>query len=458
MTEIAVPPVPGAAELTTAVLEEVGVTELTPPAAADPPIVLPAVPAPTTAAEPVVPGADAVPPPEPVAEELEETVAPDPPPPVVAQTRPVNVNVSVRVDSPGDNGAVTQVNVAAGAAPAARDAPPQYQPDPPQYQAPIPVEPAGDEPALHAPDPGPGSATPETWDWTWTWGCEDDEVPVPLGTEAFARSWNWKWNWNCDTTGRRAENNDEEIGAQYQQPVTQYQPINVNVSIRFNSPGDDGPVVQANVAVAVASPDAPDPPPVPIVPIAPVAPIVPAASVAAIEGHLEVSALSMSVTEAPPQDVAAPQAARPAAPADDCCAASPTTRARAEIPAPQSVVLRRPPPTRRVVTARLRPAHVHPVRHAAAAGAGAGSAAAAQRSARTLRPAPRRASFDPSRESVLVLGSGVLAPLAAPDRGVGFTILLLLAVGFAFAAASSTVAREARAPTAEPGQRPERPG
>ena len=51
------------------------------------------------------------------------------------------MNVSVRVDSPGDDGAVEQVNVAA-AQPA-----PQYQPEPAQYQDSIP---APDAPAAES--------------------------------------------------------------------------------------------------------------------------------------------------------------------------------------------------------------------------------------------------------------------------------------------------------------------
>ena len=47
------------------------------------------------------------------------------------------MNVSVRVGSPGDDGAVTQVNVAVGGAP------PQYQEPEAQYQA--PVSPDSDE-------------------------------------------------------------------------------------------------------------------------------------------------------------------------------------------------------------------------------------------------------------------------------------------------------------------------
>ena len=45
---------------------------------------------------------------------------------------------------------------------------------------------------------------------------------------------------------------------QYQPGVTQYRPININISIRINSPGNDGPVKQTNnVAVVVLAPALP---------------------------------------------------------------------------------------------------------------------------------------------------------------------------------------------------------
>lgn len=51
---------------------------------------------------------------------------------------------------------------------------------------------------------------------------------------------NWTWIWNCG-----------ENPGQYQNTtVSQYQPSNVNISIRIASPGNDGPVSQANVAIA----------------------------------------------------------------------------------------------------------------------------------------------------------------------------------------------------------------
>ena len=56
----------------------------------------------------------------------------------VQQVQPVNVNISVRVDSPGDNGAVTQIN-AALSQPLPVATPPEvrYQAPDPQYHDPL---------------------------------------------------------------------------------------------------------------------------------------------------------------------------------------------------------------------------------------------------------------------------------------------------------------------------------
>ena len=56
----------------------------------------------------------------------------------VQQVQPVNVNISVRVDSPGDNGAVTQIN-AALSQPLPVATPPEvrYQEPDPQYHDPL---------------------------------------------------------------------------------------------------------------------------------------------------------------------------------------------------------------------------------------------------------------------------------------------------------------------------------
>ena len=51
----------------------------------------------------------------------------------------------------------------------------------------------------------------------------------------------WIWNWNCG-----------ENATQYQTGSSdQHRPVNVNVGIRIASPGNDGPVTQTNIAVAI---------------------------------------------------------------------------------------------------------------------------------------------------------------------------------------------------------------
>ena len=91
-------------------------------------------------------------PPEPAAEAPVQAApaaipVPDAPPAAaVAQTEPANVNVSVRVNSPGDDGAVEQAERRCGR---------QYRQQPPQYQEPIPAPDA--PPAASAAPPPPRS-------------------------------------------------------------------------------------------------------------------------------------------------------------------------------------------------------------------------------------------------------------------------------------------------------------
>ena len=134
----------------------------------------------------------------------------------------INVNVSVRIGSAGDNGAVTQENATAGGTPTRPDttAKPVERPTAPSSS------PAGAESA-------------ETW--YWQWDCVSmPTIPVVSPTDSWANSIprNWTWIWNCG---------DNE--GQYQDEASQYQQINANVSIRVSSPGDNGPVSQKNIAI-----------------------------------------------------------------------------------------------------------------------------------------------------------------------------------------------------------------
>ena len=185
---------------------------------------------------------------------------------VVQQVQPVNVNISIRVDSPGDNGAVTQINAAIADVTAAITtvmAPePQYQPAEQQYQAPeAQAAPAAPAPAPAAPaSPAPTAPAPaEQWDWTWQWSCGEAISPdiVLPGTSTLA-IWNWNWDWNCGGEPATGANSDSQLPTQYHASASQYQPINVNISIRIMSPGNDGAVSQTNIAksnlaVSVAS-------------------------------------------------------------------------------------------------------------------------------------------------------------------------------------------------------------
>ena len=122
----------------------------------------------------------------------------------VQQVQPVNINISVRADSPGDSGAVAQINAAVSAPVLVAAAPKvQYQQPDPQYhdlaassESPVASEaPAATTPTAEAPRVPVGS-----WDWTWTWSCGDAIAPaIVLPANYLQQIWNWNWNWNCVT-------------------------------------------------------------------------------------------------------------------------------------------------------------------------------------------------------------------------------------------------------------------
>ncbi|NUT54678.1 MAG: hypothetical protein HOQ03_01670, partial [Thermoleophilia bacterium] len=254
---VPLPAVPDLAATAAAALEEMTLPEvplpqadapelqLEPVAAVASPTTLPAVPAQTTAAEPARIGAVAAPPPEPVSRPAgapePDLPTPDAPPGAVEQTAPANVNVSVRVDSPGDAGAVEQTNAAEGATIA------QYQPDAPGYQEPIPAD--GAQAAGSAADSS-ASGNASTWEWTWSWNCLDAVPQIPSTPNGPVQNWTWNWNWDCTVPDVPGGNSSGQSGGQYQPGVSQYRPVNINISIRINSPGDDGPVTQTNLAAA----------------------------------------------------------------------------------------------------------------------------------------------------------------------------------------------------------------
>jgi hypothetical protein len=81
--------------------------------------------------------------------------------------------------------------------------------------------------------------------WDWQWDCAsapDFSAWYPTDSDRGIAPSTWIWNWNCG-----------ENSTQYRTGATtdQQRPVNVNVGIRIASPGNDGPVIQTNIAVAV---------------------------------------------------------------------------------------------------------------------------------------------------------------------------------------------------------------
>jgi len=460
--DIPVPAVPDLTEATTAVLEEAGLDELDSLTTVDPSIALPAVPAQTTAAEPVTAGAVAAPPPEPAAENPVEVApavnpTPDAPPaPDVVQSAPTNVNISVRIDSPGDNGSVEQVNVAAatGAGAGAAETAPQYQPDTPQYQPaiPAPTAPAADSaPQPPAAEPAPPA---EGGNWNWNWNCGDASPDIVLPPEVGTQNWTWNWDWNCGEPDPIPGNTAGQNPSQYQPSVTQYRPINISISIRINSPGNDGPVSQKNMAVIISAPVLPT---LRIeVPLSPVvesqsasgssetlAPLATLATLAAI-----VDEFGADPDESPTAD-------------DECCSHHEPGAVAVAAEEPQSLLVPQAPPTsRRDLSAgeRFRASVAVTLRLTKASEAAATKARPAPKPAQ-FRPAPHRAA-GPTREQAAMLSAAGFAPVNASDGRFGQLVLVIAAFAFAItlADASRSVAAEVRAAGEDPDPPPDHPG
>jgi hypothetical protein len=137
---------------------------------------VPDVPGPVSAPEPL-PDVDAVPAADP---------APKPPPaavpaPAPAGDPPANVNISIRIFSPGDDGPVTQIASGTGSGSA-------------------PGGGSGGAPPASA--PAPSSPAPTTWNWNWNWSgagaCDPGAVAPSRGVAG------WTWNWTCGAVGGTA--------------------------------------------------------------------------------------------------------------------------------------------------------------------------------------------------------------------------------------------------------------
>lgn len=151
------------------------------PAPDVPPTVAPVDDTPATAGAAMpeaVPAAEAV---QAVAQTVVSDVA-APAAAIASQAAPTNLNVVVRVNSPGDDGPVTQTNAPAGG-PAAT--PPQGPPDPAATG--VSVVPAA------------AGALPTTWIWNWNWTATDcaSGASSPAQSSVIGGTWTWNWNWGC---------------------------------------------------------------------------------------------------------------------------------------------------------------------------------------------------------------------------------------------------------------------
>jgi hypothetical protein len=168
--------------------------------------------------------------PAPVAAPPAQTLAAGPP------TTALNLNVDIRLDSGGDSGAVTQLNTATAA------------PSPPTGGVPTTGSQSGpaspSTPASSASEPG----------WYWEWDClSTPAIPVvsPNGSGATLTPSSWTWIWNCPGNSEQYQGADSG----------QYQQINANISVRISSPGNNGPVMQTNIAISTGGGrSAPEPP------------------------------------------------------------------------------------------------------------------------------------------------------------------------------------------------------
>ena len=165
------------------------------------------------------------------------------PTPTTTQVAPTNVNVSIRIGSPGDNGSVTQANVAVAAGVVAPSVT-SGSTTPSAGTSSAASSKTATTPVSPSASPAISPAAGDAGVWNWQWDC----ISAPNFSEWYSAESDrgiapstWIWNWNCG-----------ENATQYQSGSSdQHRPVNVNVGIRIASPGNDGPVTQTNIAVAI---------------------------------------------------------------------------------------------------------------------------------------------------------------------------------------------------------------
>jgi len=330
----------------------------------------------------------------------------------------------------------------------AQHQPPQYQPAPPQYQPPGTAE------AQTAPAAPAGAQS--NWDWSWSCGGSQPiavpaALPPSLSSNSLPRNWNWNWDWNCGMGKTDTDKNPGEVEPQYHGVSTQYHPINVNISIRIASPGENGPVTQTNIILAAALPPL-------------------AAAATTFDAALDLAQAPLLSTLDPNLGLTQAESSEPRptpVPAATAAAASPGERAPAGLTQSARSVAERPTTTPSTAVAAPAPLTASRV----AAPPDVTPWATTPVVPRRLRPAatdghrgrpqlrrPTRRPLPPPRAPVFTAGSFGAAPLGGSDGG--FRLALLL-VPFALALVDSvrrTVRDTAPPVTSAHGSRRERPG
>jgi hypothetical protein len=402
------------------------------------------------------------PPATPVAASVPETVAEslEPVQQAVQQVQPVNVNISVRVDSPGDNDAVTQINAALSEGlPVATPPGARYQEPDPQYQDPLAAGEGSVAPAAPA-DPLPAADAPMTpvdsWDWTWTWTCGDVMTPtIVLPAEYRQQIWNWNWNWNCGANTNANGNSGSQSSSQYQPVTSQYQPINVNISIRIASPGNDGPVAQTNLALAM---------PV-VVQTASNRPVLlPVQWLPAPLASVQTPVASVEISVAP-GEIAAWFFETPSAPAQDSASGEGPISETAGNGATVIRSLLQPAPDRgrgdaTAGTTGSASVAVSAAQIAALAPPAPAVAAGLRAKAQEQRPTTHARPILPQGAGVAAVSYASVGPLGAGGSDRTLLLIFLISVPFllAFADAARRVVEEWKAEAADSGRRREKPG
>ena len=346
---------------------------------------------------------------------------PSPPPP------PEQPHVLSPLEAAADLAPISVADALPAAADVAAEpeAAPQYQPVATQYQpAAAPVV-AQSDPSPAAPAPAP---VEQEWNWDWTWSCGGSKPPTQppaIPGNGLPTNWNWNWAWNCDPEKSTAKNKEQESGTQYQGVNTRYQPLNINVTIRIASPGDNGPVTQTNVVFAVDAGGVS----AGVQAAVPAATAVPAAS--SVPESAPGTPGAATAEEKPGKRDAA--AKRKFASADD---------ERRAAPAAQPVVAEAPYWTARpVVPKRLQPANPE-----------------AHRS-RTKHRRPTRHPHTPKRAPVIPVASGGASPSGGSDGGGSGFALLLVPFLFALVDSARRSVRDITPPMGRAHRlRQERPG